>query len=118
MTKEQIFILVAVSIFILIITILVAILLKKKKKKEPSLGIDSDYVAKIMDLLGGNDNVTDIDVIDTKLKISVKNLKAVNLEGLKELTLSGIFVTGNTIKILFKYESQALRTELNRYKGV
>lgn len=120
MTREQLIILIVVitAILFLILFGLIFFLLKKKKPKKSEIEIDQAYVESIVHHLGEKDNILEIIVDETKLKIKVKDLKKVDLNGLKEMTEGGVFVTSNTIKILFKYESKALKQALEKYKGV
>ncbi len=119
MTNEQLIIIISACILVVIISLGVVIaLLKKKKKKVVTQNIDQEYINNIVTYLGGKDNIQDINVDQTKLKITVLNLKIVALDSLKELTSTGVFVSGNNIKILFKYESTVLKVALDKYKGV
>lgn len=119
MTKEQILLLSIIICSVLVVFLIILLILKKaKKKKNKSIDIDQSFVENIIDNLGGKENIISIDVVETKLKITSKDLKKVNLDNLKALTSYGVFVSGNTIKILFKFDSKALKHELDRYKGV
>lgn len=100
----------------LLITVLLLILKSKKKHKTPKLLIDQAYIEKLVSLIGGKENINNIDVDGNKLKVNVVNLDSANLEGIKEIASSGVFVTGNNIKTLFMYDSQALKEEIKKYK--
>lgn len=102
---------------LLIILILIIVLIKHKSSKKPKLKIDEAYVGELIELLGTKDNITKIDVDGNKLKVSVQDLSKCNLEGIKNKAQSGVFVTDNNIKTLFMYDSEALRKEINKYKG-
>lgn len=120
MTREEIILLTSIGIasLILLFVIIYLVLKKPKRKKKRKSLINQEFIGKIVEDLGGKENIKSIDVIETKLKIMVNDLKIVKLDELKEQTTSGVFVSGNTIKILFKYDSKELKDELNRYKGV
>ena len=68
-------------------------------------------------MFGGKENIDTIDVDGNKLKVNVKEVDNVDLEGIKQKANSGVFVVNNTIKTLFMYDSETLRKELNKYKG-
>ncbi len=102
---------------IIICVIAVKLVLSHKKHKKPKLKIDENYVIELIELFGGKDNISSIDVDGNKLKVEAKNLDSVNLEGIKQKANSGVFVVNNTIKTLFMYDSETLRKELNKYKG-
>lgn len=121
MTKEEIALWTSIGILLIILLFVILFFVIKKvkgKTKKKKSEINSEYIEEIVVKLGGKPNISNIDVVETKLKIAVNDLKLVDLEGLKALTSSGVFVTANTIKILFKYDSKELKDELNRYKGV
>ena len=63
-------------------------------------------------LLGDKDNIKDVNVDNGRLKITVDNLELVNLEGIKEIATSGVFVTGNIIKTLFRLDSITIKKEI------
>lgn len=102
-----------------IIICIISIKLVKKHKlhKKPKLKIDEAYITELISMFGGKDNIDSIDVDGNKLKVDVKVLDNVNLEGIKTKANSGVFVINNTIKTLFMYDSETLRKELNKYKG-
>ena len=106
------------SILAIIICIISIKLIKKHKlHKKPKLKIDENYIAELINLFGTKDNIKTIDVDGNKLKVEVIDLESVSLDGIKEKANSGVFVVNNTIKTLFMYDSEALRKELNKYKG-
>ena len=90
---------------------------KHKLHKKPKLKNDEDYIYDLVNMFGGKENISSIDVDGNKLKVDVINLESCNLEGIKQKANSGVFVVNNTIKTLFMYDSETLRKELNKYKG-
>ena len=106
------------SLLAIIICIISLKLIKKHKiHKKPKLKIDENYIIDLINLFGSKENINTIDVDGNKLKVDVKSLDKVNLDGIKEKANSGVFVVNNTIKTLFMYDSETLRKELNKYKG-
>ena len=61
---------------------------------------------------GGLDNISSVEVDNSRLKVTVLDLDLVNLRVLKELSQSGVFVTGNVIKTLYKYDSKTIQAQL------
>ena len=118
MTKEQIILLTSGIVLFVILVLVIIFLVRKKPKRKRKNNIDQEFINQIVTFLGVKENIDNIDVVETKLKINVVNLKLCQLENLKNITEGGIFVTGNVIKILFKYDSNELKEELNHYKGV
>ncbi len=105
--KENLLIL--IICFVLII-IPICILLLKKKSKKPV--IDNKFVDELINYYGGFSNILDIKIDNARLKVLVKNLKQVDLESIKKVSNSGVFVSGNNIKALFNYNSDILKKEL------
>lgn len=104
------------GILFLFIIIIVLLIFKKKKKKIKHINIDEEYINNLIEKFGNYDNIDTINVDGNKLKVSVKNLKLCDLEGIKKMSSSGVFVTGNNIKSLFKYDAKDLKNELENYK--
>lgn len=111
---EIYFIIGGIVLFLLLIILIVVL---KSKKKKPKIKIDQKYIEDLIAKFGGKNNISKIEVDQNKLKVDVINRKIVNLEGIKEMASSGVFMTNNTIKTLFKYDSLALKEELKKYKG-
>lgn len=100
---------------VLLLIIIIFVILKCQKK-EPKVLIDQKYVENLINLLGSKENIDSIDVDGNKLKVLVFDLNKADLNGLKEVAKSGVFVTGNNIKTLFMYDSKALKEEIKKYK--
>ncbi|MBP5444678.1 MAG: hypothetical protein J6Y28_00765 [Acholeplasmatales bacterium] len=102
---------------IIICIISIKLVKKHKKHKKPKLKIDEAYVTDLINLFGGKENIDKIDVDGNKLKVDVKVVDNVDLNGIKEKAKSGVFVVNQTIKTLFMYDSATLKKELDKYKG-
>ena len=112
MPKEILTILIiVVSLVVLVGLILLIVLLSKKKKKK--IVVDEEFINNLIDLLGNTDNILETNVDNGRLKIQVKNLDLVNFEKIKEIAESGVFITGNTIKTLFKLDSFEIKKALD-----
>lgn len=110
---DTIFIIVLCSIVLalIIIAIIVTVITRKKRKNR----IDEEYVNSLINNLGGKSNISKIDVDGKKLKVSVNDLSIVNLEAIKQLAQSGVFISGNNIKALYKYDADDLKKGLKLY---
>lgn len=84
-----------------------------KKKQNKSI-VNPDFIDALLLYLGGNNNILKVEVEQSRLKIEVNELDLVDLEKLKTLTDKGIFVTGNTIKALFKDEAINIKNALEK----
>ena len=94
----------AVVIIALIVCLIV--FLKKKPKR---IKVDEEFIENIYKVLGTKENILDITVDNARLKFRIKDLDSVDLEGLKEISNQGVFVTGDNIKTLFKYDSETIK---------
>ncbi|MCR5231176.1 MAG: hypothetical protein K6B64_00845 [Acholeplasmatales bacterium] len=99
---------------LIILVILLIFLLKKKKPKNKHIKVDDEFINNLLSLLGGKDNIKEVLVDNGRLKFAVVNLDIVNLNGIKEIATSGVFVTGNIIKTLFKLDSKLIKSELDK----
>lgn len=99
------------GVVVLIIAILLIFFAKKGSKKGPK--IDDEFINNLLSLLGEKDNINQINVDNGRLKITVNDLDKVNLEGIKAVATSGVFVTGNIIKTLFRLDSETIQKALN-----
>lgn len=116
MQPWQYVLIIGIPLAILIVVVL-CILIRRAKSKSPKISIDYDFISNIIASLGSNDNIKNIEVENQKLKVTVVDIKKVLLEEIKTLASSGVFVSGNNIKVLFKYDSDLLKQELSKYKG-
>ncbi len=86
----------------------------KKKDTTPRIVIDDEFINNLIVLYGDKDNISNINTENGRLKIGVKDLNKVDLEKLKEISTNGVFVTGNTIKTLFRHDSDSIKKELEK----
>ena len=103
----------ALLIVVLVIALAVALVFILKNKK-PKIKVDEAFIDKLLDLFGGSGNISSVKVDNGRLKIEVKDLEPVKLDGLKEVSEAGVFVTGNIIKILFKLDSLTIKKYLDK----
>ena len=87
-----------------IIALVVVLIVKGKKNKR--IKIDSNFIDNLFSILGGKENVLEVLVDNARLKFKVENLDSVDLNALKGISNQGVFVTGDYIKTLFKFDSK------------
>ena len=63
---------------------------------------------------GGLENIKGVEIENSRLKIEVDDLDIVNLESIKSNTTAGVFVTGNTVKTLYKLSSEEIKRSLDQ----
>lgn len=99
------------AVLIILVIFLIFIITRRRDKKGPI--IDDNFINNLLSLLGEKENIEQVNVDNGRLKISVNDLDKVNLEGIKEVATSGVFVTGNIIKTLFRLDSETIKKALD-----
>lgn len=114
MHKEWIIaIIVAAIVFIVCILLLIFML---KKKKPHRIKLDQNFIQMLVTALGGIENIMDTDVENGRLKVTVSDLELTNLEEIKKMGSSGVFITKNVIKMLFSYDAVLIHKSLQQLK--
>lgn len=101
------------GVALLAVILIVVFVARGKKNKTPRIKLDDDFIDNLLSLLGEKDNISQINVDNGRLKIAVNDLDKVNLEGIKSVATSGVFVTGNIIKTLFRLDSETIKKALD-----
>ncbi len=104
-------IIIIICFIILTLGIIFFIVFKKKKNK---IKINDDFINNLSNALGKKENINNIKMINGRLHFEVNDLDIVDLDELKKLSTTGVFITNQTIKILFSYDSKAIITALTR----
>lgn len=112
-TNAQYLIIGAIVVFVVLLCATLAVIFLRKKKPG-QVKIDSIFITTLTELLGGKDNIVNVEVEQARLRILVKDLSLADLNGIKTLATQGVFVTGNYIKTLFKFESAKIASELKK----
>lgn len=77
-----------------------------------------EIAALVMEGLGGRDNVTEVDNCVSRLRIDLKDQKAVNAEKLKEAGAAGIFFPKkNHVHVVFGPHVEFVRNEVDDYRA-
>lgn len=96
-------------ITIILIIILLAIL--KSVKKDAHLNLN-----KLVDYLGGMDNIIKTEVNLSRFKVTLKDTSIVNREGIQKLGAKGIVEIDNQLKIILGSESKQLKKYIDDLK--
>ncbi|MBZ5752335.1 MULTISPECIES: glucose-specific PTS transporter subunit IIBC [Metabacillus] len=67
---------------------------------------------KVLDALGGQENITHLDACITRLRVSVADIKDVDKNELKKLGASGVLEVGNNIQAIFGPKSDNLKSQI------
>ena len=92
--------------YIIIIVVLLIILLAvlKSVKKDAHINMN-----KLVDYLGGKDNIINKEVNLSRFKVTLKDLSIVDKEGIQKLGARGIVEIDNQLKIILGPESKQLK---------
>lgn len=91
-------------IIMLIILIIIALIVIKMSRKDFHIEIN-----KLIQYLGGKDNIVDVQINLSRLKVEVKDVSLVNKEGIQKLGAKGIVEIDNQLKIIFGPNSKQLK---------
>ncbi len=73
---------------------------------------EGSLAAKILEALGGKENLANLDACITRLRVSVNSIDKVNKEELKALGASGVMVVGNNVQAIFGPKSDQLKEQI------
>ena len=82
-------------------------------------GGDNVFVNKIIDGLGGKDNIVDVDACITRLRVGVKDASLVqeNEFWTKEMGASGIVKNGTAIQVVYGAKAAGYKSQINSILG-
>ena len=105
-------IVVGVILILGIVFLLVFGLRSKRENQVNRVVIDEQFISDLLAGLGQLANIENVCIDNGRVKFKVVDLDVVNGDALKELSTSGVFITGNNVKLLFKYDSNSIMEEL------
>ncbi len=91
-------------IIIIAVLLLISLIAIKMRKKDFSLEIN-----KLIQYLGGKDNIVDSQINLSRLKVTLKDMSLVNKEGIQKLGAKGIVEIDNQLKIILGPNSKQLK---------
>ncbi len=99
--------------YLIIIIVLVLISLVVLKFSNKSFNVE---INKLVNHLGGKDNIIDAEANLSRLKITLKDMTKVDKEGIQKLGAKGIVEIDNQLKIIFGKEAIALKKYIKDMK--
>ena len=93
--------------FAAVLIIVVAIIVNGKKGNK-KLKIDTEFINNLVTILGGKLNILSVTNENGRIKFELADLEKANLNDLKALSQSGVFVTNNTVKTLFPHDAKTI----------
>jgi len=87
----------------------------REKDDEGSVNVNvkgGQLAVGVLKALGGKENITNLDACITRLRVSVKDAKNVNKDGLMKLGAAGVMEVGNNIQAIFGPKSDQLKGQI------
>ncbi len=82
------------------------------KRRTPKIRINQEFMHQLLTALGSIDNVKDAKTMNGRVILEVEDIEKVTFDTLKELSTKGVFITNQTIKMLFPYDSETISKEI------
>ena len=84
---------------------------REKKENKDHVIVDGVFMETLIEGIGKLENIEFISIDNGRLKFKVLDLDLVDADLLKQLSTSGVFITANNVKLLFKYDSVVILNE-------
>jgi len=91
-------------LIILVVLIIISLIIIKLSRKD-----FSSEVNKLIQYLGGKDNIVNAEVNMSRFKVFLKDVSIVNKEGITSLGAKGIVEIDNQLKIIFGKDAKQLK---------
>ena len=98
-------------IIIFAILIIIALAVVRGNKKDFKLEIN-----KLVDLLGGIDNIIETEVEMSRFKVTLKDVTKANKEGIMKLGAKGVVEIDDQLKIIFGKDAKKLKRYMDELK--
>lgn len=99
------------GIIIAVVLVIILLVVLKLNKKDFNLEVN-----KLVQYLGGKDNILDTEVNMSRFKVTLKDVSKVDKEGIQKLGAKGIVEVDNQLKIIFGDNSKALKRYIDDMK--
>ncbi len=98
-------------IIIFAILLIIALAVVRGNKKDFKLEIN-----KLVDLLGGKNNIIDTEVEMSRFKVTLKDVTKANKEGIMKLGAKGVVEIDDQLKIIFGKDAKKLKRYMDELK--
>ena len=99
-------------IIIFIVVFIISLVVVKLNKKNFNLEIN-----KLVNYLGGKDNILDTEVNMSRLKVTLKDVSIVDKNAIEKLGAKGIVEIDNQLKIIFGTDAIKLKKYINEMRN-
>ena len=98
-------------IVVIIVLVIIAFAIIKSNKKDLKLELN-----KLVDYLGGKDNIIDTEVEMSRFKVTLKDVTKANKEGIIKLGAQGVVEIDDQLKIIFGSNAKQLKKYIDELK--
>ena len=98
-------------IIIIVVLLIIAVAIVKSNKKDLKIEIN-----KLVDYLGGKDNIISTEVNMSRFKVTLKDVTKVNKDGILKLGARGMVVIDNQLKIILGNNAKQLKKYIDDLK--
>ena len=96
---------------VIVILLIIAFAIMKSNKKDLKLELN-----KLVDLLGGKDNIIETEVEMSRFKVTLKDITKANKEGIIKLGAQGVVEIDDQLKIIFGNNAKQLKKYIDELK--
>lgn len=98
-------------VIVIAILLIIAFAIIKSNKKDLKLELN-----KLVDLLGGKDNIVETEVEMSRFKVTLKDITKANKEGIIKLGAQGVVEIDDQLKIIFGSNAKQLKKYIDELK--
>ena len=98
-------------LIIILVLLIISLVVLKMRKKDFSMEIN-----KLIQYLGGQENIIDSQINLSRLKVTLKDMSLVNKDGIQKLGAKGIVEIDNELKIILGPHSKQLKNYMSDLK--
>ena len=98
-------------VIIILILVVIALAITKTKKKDFKIEVN-----KLVDFLGGKDNILSYEVNKSRFMVTLKDISIVNKEGIQKLGAQGMVEIDNQLKIIMGPNASGLKKQIDDLK--
>lgn len=98
-------------VLIAVVLLIISLVIVKLHHKNFNLEIN-----KLVQYLGGKDNILDTEVNMSRFKVTLKDVSIVDKDGIQKLGAKGIVEIDNQLKIIFGPEARTLKKYISEIK--
>ena len=98
-------------IVIVVVLLIIALAIVKMNKKDVKLEFN-----KLVELLGGKDNILDTEVDMSRFKVTLKDITKANKEGIIKLGANGVVEIDDQLKIILGNDAKKIKKYIDELK--